>query len=399
MGADVDLDTSSRYFIGFKPTRLLGERYFDKEKNEWCQKEYFVETSQSHVTVRPILIAQFKENQETLNFTWSWLQDQWRNGMKSFYVQFDDREIKINFESPKVIGDGKLFLLLLNLPRAYCYLCSITCESAQNFDILCQHGMVINRSLEKAYDLIDNLMKKWKIARRKKKTKKTFIAYFNAQERDFLCGFAILLRNGFDWLNLPTLHFKVHFFDMAKKLNYQMGSRKYTVSGQSVAEIEAKHGKQKIRKAKTAMEKCKNPYCKVQLEGFSKLKSHVTKKSQPKKCFQYYLESDLLEKLKSDAKCEMAFKRKVQKTSKLRGHLNTAKREFTRQIRKKLKIKVNQVKKAGRDLLPSTFLVELLLFKKVGSIRHSQNEQICHEGLRNILNMIKKNFQTFEIFI
>ena len=62
-----------------------------------------------------------------------------------------------------------------------------------------------------------------------------------------------------------------------------------------------KEVKAKIRKAKTAMEKCKNPYCKVQLEGFSKLKSHVTKKSQPKKCFQYYLESDLLEKLKSDA--------------------------------------------------------------------------------------------------
>ena len=153
------------------------------------------------------------------------------------------------------------------------------------------------------------------------KKKKENKENFNAQEKDFLCGFAILLRNGFDWLNLPTLHFKVHFFDMAKKLNYQMGSRKYTVSGQSVAEIEAKHGKQKIRKTKTAMEKCKNPYCKIQFEGFSKLKSHVTKKSQPKKCFQYYLESDLLEKLKSDAKCEMAFKRKVQKTSKLRGHL------------------------------------------------------------------------------
>jgi hypothetical protein len=105
------------------------------------------------------------------------------------------------------------------------------------------------------------------------------------------------------------------------------------------------------------MTKCKNPYCKIEFEGFSKLKSHVTKKSQPKKCFQFYLESDLLEKLKSDVKSEMSFKRKIKKTSKLRGHLNTAKREFTRQIRKKLKIKVNQIKKAGRDLLFSTFLV------------------------------------------
>ena len=40
-----------------------------------------------------------------------------------------------------------------------------------------------------------------------------------------------------------------------------------------------------------------------------------------------------------------------------------------------------------------------LLFKNVGSTRHSQNEQICHEGLCNILNLKKKSFQTFEIFI
>ena len=46
-----------------------------------------------------------------------------------------------------------------------------------------------------------------------------------------------------------------------------------------------------------------------------------------------------------------------------------------------------------------TFLVAELLFKKVGSNRHSQNGQICHEGLCNILNMKKKNFQTFEIYI
>ena len=41
----------------------------------------------------------------------------------------------------------------------------------------------------------------------------------------------------------------------------------------------------------------------------------------------------------------------------------------------------------------------VVLFKKVGSNRHFQNEQICHEGLCNILNLKKKGFQTFEIFV
>ena len=43
--------------------------------------------------------------------------------------------------------------------------------------------------------------------------------------------------------------------------------------------------------------------------------------------------------------------------------------------------------------------VATVLFKKVGSNIHSQNEQICHEGLCNILNLKEKSFQTFEIFI
>ena len=41
----------------------------------------------------------------------------------------------------------------------------------------------------------------------------------------------------------------------------------------------------------------------------------------------------------------------------------------------------------------------VVLFKKVGSNRHFQNEQICHEVLCNILNLKKKSFQTFEMFI
>ena len=41
----------------------------------------------------------------------------------------------------------------------------------------------------------------------------------------------------------------------------------------------------------------------------------------------------------------------------------------------------------------------LVLLEKVGGNRHSQNEQICHEELCNILNLKKKSFQTIDIFI
>ena len=74
IGKDIDLETSSRYFVGFKFARLV-----DKEKTDISgpPKEYFVETSQSFVTVRPILIAEFKENHDTLHHTWKWVEQEW----------------------------------------------------------------------------------------------------------------------------------------------------------------------------------------------------------------------------------------------------------------------------------------------------------------------------------
>ena len=96
--------------LGAKIARIHGKKECGKDL-----KEYFVETSQSHATVKPILIGQFKENQESLDFTWKWIQEQWENELQSFTVKFDNRDIKVNFPKPKVIGDGKLFLHLLNV--------------------------------------------------------------------------------------------------------------------------------------------------------------------------------------------------------------------------------------------------------------------------------------------
>ena len=130
VGKDIDLNTASRYFVGMKISRIVGKRRLDSSISG--PKEFFVETSQSFVTVKPILIGEFKENNESLQYVWKWVEEHWEH-LKTFTIQFHSREIKVHFENPKLIGDGKCFLQLLNVPCAYCYLCNITCEEAQEY--------------------------------------------------------------------------------------------------------------------------------------------------------------------------------------------------------------------------------------------------------------------------
>ena len=84
-----------------KIARIEGNIKFDQTFTG--PTEYFVETSQSFNTVKPILIGHFKENNKNLHDVWSWMQEQWQM-MKEFTIQFHGREIKIHFENPKLIG-------------------------------------------------------------------------------------------------------------------------------------------------------------------------------------------------------------------------------------------------------------------------------------------------------
>ena len=68
VGLDIDKNTSSRYVLGMKIARILGKRNFNDSFPR--ATEYFVETSQSFVTVKPILIGQFKETTENLHEIW-----------------------------------------------------------------------------------------------------------------------------------------------------------------------------------------------------------------------------------------------------------------------------------------------------------------------------------------
>ena len=96
----------------------------------------------------------------------------------------------------------------------------------------------LERNIEDMHDVVKNKMMEWNNAIRNGQTKKDFLSYFPAAERQFHTGFPILKKDSFDFKTPPTFHFKLHWFDYLKKVNIQMGSRKYTKSKKSVAEIE-----------------------------------------------------------------------------------------------------------------------------------------------------------------
>ena len=334
VGADIDKNTSSRYFMDLKIARIIGEKKLFTQPTE-----YFVETSQSYTSVKPIFICHVKENHESIHFIWSWIQTIWKNSMKSFTVKFHSRDIVINFPSPKVIGDGKEFLNLLNAPRVFCYLCPILSEHAQHLKTLNKFGRKIDRNLEEIWQFNEVLMKTWKDS----KTKKPFIEFFPAETQKNFCGYTTLVPNGFSFENLPTIHFKIHVFQVLKSLLYQINSRKLTKSGRSVSEIQAVRGKQKKFKSKVQNQQCEHPNYRNIFKGFSHLKTHIMRKKQPKPYFQFYNQNELLEKLKSDAKHERQFCRKTL----LDHYIETVKNEFTKNIHEKLGIKVNNIKLAG----------------------------------------------------
>ena len=106
---------------------------------------------------------------------------------------------------------------------------------------------------------VEILKEEW----RGSKTKKPFKDFFTAKKkRKFMVGYPTIKPDGFSILNIPTMHFKTHVFDVIKKLNYQMNSRKYTSSGKCVPEIQAlRGGKDKMTLYKVQPQQCRNPKC------------------------------------------------------------------------------------------------------------------------------------------
>ena len=116
-----------------------------------------------------------------------------------FTIQFHGREFKVHFDNPKLIGDGKCFLQLLNLPCDYCYLCYILSEKAQSSKRLDNPGFKIDRTIENMWKEVKDLKKEWREA----DTNKNFTAYFSAKRRKYMIGYPTIKANGFSIENVP----------------------------------------------------------------------------------------------------------------------------------------------------------------------------------------------------
>ena len=160
-------------------------------------------------------------------------------------------------------------------------------------------------------------MEKW----RNSKTNKAFKIHFSAKLRNFLCGYPTIQRGVLCILNIPTLHFRIHFFDFWKKVVYQMCSRRYTGNGLSVAEIKAQGGDDVVVKYKVQEQRCQNPSCEKVCKNFVFLRTHVMKRKQPDEvnsCYQFYQNTNALEELNERAKHETKILRNLAKKSRAR---------------------------------------------------------------------------------
>merc|ERR1739836_309671 len=111
--------------------RLMGDP--KSNFNSIRSKEFFVETSQSADSMRPLGILAGKENFASMKHVWTQIQEELKD-CTQFEIQFDGRTIQITFHA-RFIGDGKAFLNMACLNGAYCYLCGLTHDEAQDLNL------------------------------------------------------------------------------------------------------------------------------------------------------------------------------------------------------------------------------------------------------------------------
>ena len=110
-----------------------------------------------------------------------------------------------------------------------------------------------------------------------------------------------------------------------------------------------KKGEKKKVKPKLETQQCKSLECRLQFDGFRRLKTHVMRKNQSSDCYQFYSKHKLLDKLESDSKNEGIFCRKTGFQTLHYSYIETVKNDFTKNIHEKMKIRVNQVKPCNKS--------------------------------------------------
>ena len=350
VGRDIDLDTAHRYIVGVKLARIM---YFPNPEM-WSvdPTEIFVEKSQAYFTLHPVAIIAGKENQALMEAIWKPLLEQQKN-LKQFTINFKGKEIEIRFPKPTFCGDGKGIRNMLCLNGAYCYLCNLSEEEAQDIGKV-KHGMPITRSTDKILSHYESLMKKYS-KRSKSDQLKSFMDYFSSEIRQGITGKPIVEDDTLHLLkNLPTQHLYSHIFSFIKDIYYQMNSRNNTTSGKSVQEEKDDQKKKKHKKnihntKEKQRKKCDN--CNKTYAGFCGLLTHA-ENGKNESCHEYYhrIYPRVLGHLKQNAKKEKETQKLEKKAQPLTDHqqiLSDAKDRFTHKVKKEFNIAVNQVKLSG----------------------------------------------------
>ena len=351
MGKDIDLNTSSRYIIGVKHARLMGDP--KSNFNSIRSKEFFVETSQSADSMRPLGILAGKENFASMKHVWTQIQEELKD-CTQFEIQFDGRTIQITFHA-RFIGDGKAFLNMTCLNGAYCYLCGLTHDEAQDLNKI-NEGMPVTRSIPNLHKKYNSLM----TVHKRIKSTKSFCDQWPTAKRDNLCGEPIAHENDLlhTLTNLPSQHFLSKVMDFCKDLNTELTSMNRTASGENLSQERKAAKLREQRRTKAAQKEKKEnevpcAMCNKMYKNSTTLLTHVTKKS--KQCLSYYKGRRLLERLQ-DAKKREAVCRKKSAPKKTEDQIEEeCKALFTKRIKEVLNIAVNQVKKSGHGASVENF--------------------------------------------
>ena len=144
-GKDININTRNRIIGGFRLSRIhSGPKLIHQELSQGAESE------------RPIMIVPGKESAERVRKIWSDIEKEF-NEVQVTTMLYEGVRIKVKFLF-HIQGDGKEKQQLSGLGGAFCILCFVTEEDANDLDRI-KEGFSIERSLEQIWELWNELTK------------------------------------------------------------------------------------------------------------------------------------------------------------------------------------------------------------------------------------------------
>ena len=137
-GKDINIATSNRIVAGFRLSRIYsGDKILHQEKSQGAESE------------RPFMIVPGKESTETVRQIWQDISTEYEQA-KISTVTFNGSIINVTYDFGTQ-GDGKMTIQLTGLGGAFCILCFVTEEDANDIDKI-EEGFPIQRSIEQIWE-------------------------------------------------------------------------------------------------------------------------------------------------------------------------------------------------------------------------------------------------------